>query len=365
MPNQLNSIVEELKQNTLSIDDIEKHELTKEELFEVKIGSVIIGPYSEAFLKAFADKKNLMEFNVLIKTMESILWVPILQHPSFLATDEDSVTDAKRISFYILVNGRKVGPYRIEDIDFKVANNEVLFTDLVSEDAGVSWKKLYEVDGFDLRRHSEEELPSAPEGQILEDSRQEIEKGEKNDPLGDLAKIGHQKSQEKQKLYATPDIQEDKNLGRSLINIATFVGIIFITIFVFDKIDPFGPEETARPPKKVSAKATTTRNERTPRKKTPTKAKEEASPASVRRMEEKKARRKKAIAKRKKPSTAKAKTAEEDPYPENDDFLDEEPEDYYDDETKPKKKKTVKKAKTKKRTDDDYYDEEAEEDDPY
>jgi hypothetical protein len=363
MPNKLNEISEELQQNTLSIEEIEKHELSKEDLYEVKIGSVIMAPFSRDFLKNYAEEKNLSEYNVLIKTMESILWVPILQHPSFFS-GETAPTDNKRQSFYLLVNGRKIGPYRIEDIDFKVSNNEVLFTDLVSIDAGDSWKKLYEIEGFDLRRHTEGELPSAPTGEVQEDPRPK--KGDGSDPLGELAKIGHRGSLDKQKMYAKEDVPEEKGLGRSLFNIATFVGIIFISIYVFDRIDPFGPEDKA---KKTKVKTSVQKKkEPVKRPKAISKPKEEPSPAAVRRLEEKKARRKKAISKRKTSKPKKSRVVEEDPYPDEDDPLDEVDDTYYDDdEPKPKKKpKKKRRAKAKKPTDDDYYDEDlAEEEDPY
>ena len=361
MPNKLDEISEELKQNTLSIEEIEKQELSKEDLYEVKIGSVILGPYSRDFLKTYTEEKNLTDFNVLIKTMESILWVPILQHPSFFS-GETTPPDSKRQSFYLLVNGRKVGPYRIEDIDFKVSNNEILFTDLVSIDAGDSWKKLYEIEGFDLRRHTEGELPSAPTGDVQEDPRPQ--RGDGSDPLGELAKIGHRGSQDKQRMYAREDVPEEKSLGRSLFNIATFVGIIFITIFVFDKIDPFGPEDKA---KKSEVKATVQKKkEPVKRSKVLPKSKEEPSPAAIRRMKEKKARRKKAISKRKTSKPKKSRVVEEDPYPEDDDPSDETNDTYYDDEPKPKKKTKKKRAKAKRPKTDDYYDEDlAEEEDPY
>ena len=361
MPNKLDQIAEELNQSTLSIEEIEKHELSKEDLYEVKIGSVILGPFSRDFLKTYSVEKNLAEFNVLIKTMESILWVPILQHPSFYS-GEAATPDSKRQSFYLLVNGRKVGPYRIEDIDFKVSNNEVLFTDFVSIDAGDSWKKLYEIEGFDLRRHVEGELPSAPASNVQEDPRPE--RSDRSDPLGELAKIGHQGSQDKQRMYDTEDIQEEKSLGRSLFNIAIFVGIIFISIFVFDKIDPFGPDVKV---KKSGVKATVQKKKETAkRSKVAPKRKVEPSPAAVRRMEEKKARRKKAISKRKTSKPKKSRVVEEDPYPEDDDPLDETNDTYYDDEPKPKKKTKKKRAKAKKPNNDDYYDDDlTEEEDPY
>ncbi|RLA62595.1 MAG: hypothetical protein DRQ88_08190 [Epsilonproteobacteria bacterium] len=352
MTDQIDLIIEELKQNTLTIETIEENELKKEDLFEVKIDSIIIGPFTKEYLKSYSEVKSLIDYHVLVKTMESILWVPLHQHPSF--DKSESVSEIKNKNFYLLVNGRKVGPYRIEDIDFKVKNSEVLFTDLISEDAGSSWKKLYELEGFDLRKHAEENLPTIPGGQVLEEPAQKTDQNERVDAVGDLAKIGHQSSNEKKHLYSSEEVPEEKSLWQGLTNIAAFLGIIFITIFIFNKIDPFGPEKDIAVKKQTATKVVVPKAV----KKTPPPKKVSSPSTRTRKLEEKKAKRKKAISKRKKRKKP-TRTREEDPYPEDNDYLDEEPDNYYDD--KPKKKKTAKK-KMPKKSDDDYYDEE---EDPY
>jgi len=363
MGDQLDSIINELKQNTLSVEQIEESNFTRDNLFEVKIGSAILGPFSAKYLKTLSEEKNLMDFNVLVKTMESILWVPVFQHPSFFHSDGgmENVPEIKKKSFYLLVNGRKVGPYRIEDIDFKVKNSEMLFTDLISEDAGNSWKKLYELEGFDLRRHQEEELPTAPGGSVLEKAKRERGKEEGLDVVGELAKIGHQSSS-KDRRYSTEDFSRGRPLLPRIINLAIFVGIVFASIFIFDKLDPFGPSKDPVVAKKRPAPKKVKTKRRTP----PPKKRVVSPPPSRESLEEKKTRRKKAISRRKKPQRKKVvKSTEDNPYPEDDNYIDEEPEYDYDEEAKPKPKKKVVKKKKTTNADDEYYDEDAEEEDPY
>lgn len=193
-------LIQELTPNILSMEIIEKEKLDPENLFEVKIDLKIIGPFSGTFLKNFLSGKDID--GMMVKNLESIIWIPIQQH-AFFYTGEvkpTAISESERREFYLLVNGRKIGPYKTDDIEYKFKNGELLFTDLISEDEGQHWCKLYEMAHVDLRRHVGSELPPTPT-KIDQTPTITPEVQDQIGIVGDLAKAGIEIEKEKSKRF--------------------------------------------------------------------------------------------------------------------------------------------------------------------
>jgi len=71
-------LIQDLTPNILTMEIIEKENLVPENLFEVKIDSNILGPFSGPFLKTFLAGKDVD--HMMVKSLESIIWIPIQQH---------------------------------------------------------------------------------------------------------------------------------------------------------------------------------------------------------------------------------------------------------------------------------------------
>lgn len=191
-------LIEDLTPNILSMELIEKEKMVPENLFEVKIEENILGPFSGPFLKTFLAGKDVD--HMMVKNMESIIWIPIQHHAFFFTGDQKptSSVEPERREFYLLVNGRKIGPYKSEDIEYKYRSGELLFTDLISEDEGNHWCKIYEMPHVDFRRHVGTELPAAP-SKVEHSPTIAPEIQEQIGLVGDLVKVGIEGGREKSK----------------------------------------------------------------------------------------------------------------------------------------------------------------------
>ena len=230
-----------LAPNILSMEMIEKEKLVPENLFELKIGHDITGPFSGPFLKTFLAGKEIE--NLMVKNLESIIWIPIHQHAYFFTGDvkPTSLTEAERREFYLLVNGRKIGPYKTEDIEYKFKNGELLFTDLISEDEGRNWCKVYEMSHVDLRRHIGSELPPTP-SKIDQTPIIVPEVQEQIGIVGDLVKVGIDGEKEKSKRIASlepnrPEIERPSS--RRIGNLLILAAFIILGFYLFSNRESF------------------------------------------------------------------------------------------------------------------------------
>jgi hypothetical protein len=248
---EIDQLIKELSPNVLSMEMIEREKLVPENLFELKIDGKILGPFALLFLKNFLEGKDLS--NIMIKNLESIIWIPAHHHPLFFTGEvrKAPVSEAERREFYLLVNGRKVGPYKTEDIEYKVKNGELLFTDLISEDDGNHWCKLYEVSHVDLRKHQETELPDTPT-QIVQTPSLHSEVQEQIGLVGDLVKVGLEGEKEKSKRFAEIETNiENRNKGPSprFGNIFILAFILIVGLYFFTKKEPLETKEVVTPEK--------------------------------------------------------------------------------------------------------------------
>lgn len=257
-------LIQELTPNILSMEIIEKEKLDLENVFEIKIGPEIIGPFSGPFLKTFFAGKETD--NLMVKNLESIIWIPLQQHAFFFAGEAKPIVipESERREFYLLVNGRKIGPYKIEDIEYKFKNGELLFTDLISEDEGNHWYKLYEMAHVDLRRHIGSELPPTPTKidqtpNIVSNVQEQI------GIVGDLAKAGLEGEKEKSKRFA--DFEQGgsakKKSAPSKLTTRLILLLIVVAGFYFmgrqQKEEPGTVSSEMREPTAVTPKKSKTR----------------------------------------------------------------------------------------------------------
>lgn len=273
-------LIQDLTPNVLSMEMIEKEKLVPENLFEVKIESTILGPFSGPFLKTFLAGKDVD--HMMVKSLESIIWIPIQHHAFFFSGElkPTSSVEPERREFYLLVNGRKIGPYKTEDIEFKFKSGELLFTDLISEDEGNHWCKIYEMPHVDLSRHVGTELPATPTK--MENSPSIVpEIQEQIGLVGDLAKMGIEGEKEKSKRYDYMDVGK-ASAARPILSKSTkiflLIALVILGFYFISGKDLLEKEEKEvasylekkeTPASKVTPRKIVNQNAPTSRQKTP------------------------------------------------------------------------------------------------
>jgi hypothetical protein len=147
----------------LSDDLISQMGYDPQDLWMVKIGSIVFGPYETESLKHYVhDNEHLFEEALASRGSEKE-WIPFWVHTKF-SRRKPQVTASKAHPgpFWLMDLGVKVGPFNNQEIDKKIEMGLLLMTDHISMDDGQSWVKIYQVEGFNRRTYSADELPIAP-----------------------------------------------------------------------------------------------------------------------------------------------------------------------------------------------------------
>jgi hypothetical protein len=132
------------------------------DLWLVKIDSTDFGPYETESLKHYvSDNEHLFETAEACR-MDGVEFTPFWSHAIFQRRKIQPLSDKHEGPFWLLDDGLKTGPFSFHDIDKKIEMGLLVMTDHISTDEGFRWKKIFEIDGFDRRAYSADELPVAP-----------------------------------------------------------------------------------------------------------------------------------------------------------------------------------------------------------
>lgn len=147
----------------LSEETITEMGYNSHDLWLVKIGLITFGPYETESLKHYvSDNEHLFE-TAQATRMDNIQWISFWENTVFQRRKIQAVTGEQHEGpFWLIDNGLKIGPLSFRDIDKKIEMGLLVMTDHISIDEGHSWKKIYEIEGFDRRTYSPDELPVAP-----------------------------------------------------------------------------------------------------------------------------------------------------------------------------------------------------------
>jgi hypothetical protein len=178
---------------------IEKRGLDPHELWIVKIGEDIYGPFEGTILSDYASEN----FDIFSKAYATRLgkndWQLFHSHAIFERRSPQiikSTPASKEDRYWILNFGQKNGPLTKLEIDKRIELGTMSITDIISSDEGHSWHKIYEIEGFDRRYHSSAELPNSPQESEFNKARWEIlqkleAKSEMIRPSEELANMVH------------------------------------------------------------------------------------------------------------------------------------------------------------------------------
>lgn len=178
----------------LSEESIAEMGYNNHDLWLVRLGSVVFGPFESESLKHYVhDNEHLFESAEASRADETE-WKPFWSHTKFQRRKPQMVSGEKHEGpFWIMDFGLKVGPFTFREIDKKIEMGLLVMTDHVSVDDGQSWVKIYQIEGFDRRTLNPDELPVAPYESSFEKAKIAlVEKMEQphintNDELAEMA----------------------------------------------------------------------------------------------------------------------------------------------------------------------------------
>lgn len=182
----------------LSKETIDKMGHNNHDLWLVKIDEEIYGPFESQTLKEYASQNETIFDQALASRLDKNDYQPFWSHAFFQRRGPQVVkSESHAGSFWLLYEGQKKGPFSFKEIDKKIEMNLLTMVDHISTDDGHTWKKIFEVSGFDRRTHTAAELPEAPFESSFQKARLAlIDKMERphintQDELADLAHQGH------------------------------------------------------------------------------------------------------------------------------------------------------------------------------
>ncbi len=153
---------------SLTKEEIKQRELSHRDLWIIKLGDEIKGPYEVDNLKSYIQENESLFEEALASRMEPQEWNPLFSYPQFQRRSPQIInqTDAEG-PFWIYENGLKAGPFEKLHILKRLEMNSLIVTDKISIDDGKSWMAIYQFPDFDRREFSAQELPVAPLEQTL------------------------------------------------------------------------------------------------------------------------------------------------------------------------------------------------------
>jgi hypothetical protein len=154
-------------------------------LWLIKIGTVVFGPFETQTLKHYVkDNEHLFE-KAEASLVNETIWKPFWSHTKFERRKLQVImkvnSDQYEGPFWIIDLGLKTGPFTHTEINKKIEMGLMSVTDHISIDNGNNWIKLYQIKGFDRRTRTPEELPMVPSGSSFDLSEEELTNIRKSD----------------------------------------------------------------------------------------------------------------------------------------------------------------------------------------
>ena len=133
------------------------------DLWLVKIGTNEFGPFETETLKHYVQENEELFSEAEASRADETEWKPFWAYTKFQRRKPQGLTTENHQGpFWIMDLGIKSGPFSFHEIDKKIEMGLLVMTDHLSVDQGHTWVKIYEVEGFDRRSHSPDDLPVAP-----------------------------------------------------------------------------------------------------------------------------------------------------------------------------------------------------------
>lgn len=170
------SVMEKIDLKPLSKENIEELGIPSHDLWIIKVGEEILGPFESESLKQYAAQNETLFDKVTASRLEHSDWHPFFSHALFQRRGPQSVP-AERVyegPFWIMAHGQKSAPFSQNEINKKIDMGLLTMTDVISCDDGHSWRKVYQLTTFERRSHRPSDLPKTPRETSFESARLEL-----------------------------------------------------------------------------------------------------------------------------------------------------------------------------------------------
>lgn len=225
-------------------------------IFEIRDNNFSIGFTLLDNLKILHAQGTINWDDYQARNIEQTEWkkiyeIPGLQRrkPQLISTETFSSDGDSDKEFYLLIKGQKAGPYSKIDIKNLINSKNILLNDLISTNAGLTWDKLFQVDGFDRRTLRENDsLPGLPEREFFDGHHQSKDvANEEMDAITGLAYLGNLK-RGKAIILEKQDFLENAIKGANKVSyiykyilIGSVIGIIYMGYSLKSSLkSPFG-----------------------------------------------------------------------------------------------------------------------------
>ncbi len=190
----------------MSEEEIAAQNIEFTELWMVRLGEQIYGPYHTEALKEYAVFHEALFADADVTNMAEENWVMFLQSPLRTVKRKappklvSATTLATHDSYHVERLGHRHGPHSHETITAMVKKGELLPTDLISDDEGFTWHKVYQLKEFEARPHEAQLLPFAPSDESFQRAHDEalrslmVEENPVKEGLVSLAHYGYRKA---------------------------------------------------------------------------------------------------------------------------------------------------------------------------
>lgn len=218
---QQKSLLEILDMVAISADS----DISPEEIYELRSSNQELGKFWSVDLKNMLKSyPTLFSTDLQIKQLGSDEWAQMFSHPLFQRRSPEVVPgklDPVVGGFMLRIEGEVFGPVNEQEIEEKLTDHTLLFTDTISTDGGKTWTQICKCDVFDRRKRVAEQLPPSPESDIFALSQFEamtnlIEKkdDEQKQCLNVIAGLAYVGQVHNGKIIAEEDhqIDDEKNL---------------------------------------------------------------------------------------------------------------------------------------------------------
>lgn len=242
-----------------SKEEIEQNVEAREHIFEIKDQETSLGYISLYDLKAYVLEHEKETGDYLVRNIDSKEWIPVFEHPYFQRRKPQLVSASALSSedeqqFFILRQGQKTGPYEKYELVSMLESKELLLTDMVSGNAGHTWMRLYQVDGFDRRILKEsDQLPGVPSKIINQGNESVVELAPETEAISSLAYLSNVKrgkSIERERVEfkdATVTTAGNQSSIYKVLLVASIIGIGYFLFHIKNQLSSPFKSENASP----------------------------------------------------------------------------------------------------------------------
>lgn len=160
----------------LTDDVIESMGFTSADLWLVKIGDEVFGPFETASLHDYALENSHEFLHAEASQEDPQEWLPFFKHPQFQMkqTVKEEVVEER---FWVLNQGQKTGPFSRMAVDKKLEMGLLSLNDMVSVDEGHTWTKFFHMEAFNPEGSAGgmDALPKAPLESSFARAREELQ----------------------------------------------------------------------------------------------------------------------------------------------------------------------------------------------